>query len=222
MRLVFVSDTHNQMHKIELPLGDVLVHSGDALGRGDLMELSKFNHHLKDIGFEHVLFTPGNHDWPFQEDFSLAKKCLPNATILLDESKVIDGIHFYGSPWQPWFHSWAFNLHRGEEIAAKWAMIPEDVDVLFTHGPPMHIQDETLLGEHVGCEDLYKRVMDLKPKIHAFGHIHPSYGAKETPDTLFINASTCNEAYMPVHEPIVVDIDEDKKVTLITDLEEYL
>ena len=48
----------------------------------------------------------------------------------------MEGVKVYGSPWQPWFGGWAFNLERGPDIAAKWALIPDDTDVLLTHGPP--------------------------------------------------------------------------------------
>ncbi|MCK4490026.1 MAG: hypothetical protein KAU23_07180 [Anaerolineales bacterium] len=52
---------------------------------------------------------------------------------------IIDGTKFYGSPWQPWFYDWAFNLQRGPEIRSKWELIPEGIDILITHGPPYGI-----------------------------------------------------------------------------------
>ena len=38
-----------------------------------------------------------------------------------------------GTPWQPEFGGWAFNLKRGEECVQKWNLIPRDTDVLVTH-----------------------------------------------------------------------------------------
>ena len=57
-------------------------------------------------------------------------------------------------------------------------LIPHDTDVLITHGPPMAILDYAH-GEHVGCADLWKRVTDIAPKVHAFGHIHEGSGVED-------------------------------------------
>jgi predicted phosphohydrolase len=84
----------------------------------------------------------------------------------------------YGSPWQPEFFNWAFNLDRGSPLAEKWSQIPHDVDVLITHGPPMRILDKTSRGEPVGCEEMRKLLDEgtIKPRLHVFGHIHETYG----------------------------------------------
>ena len=91
-----------------------------------------------------------------------------------------ENVKIYGSPWQPEFYNWAFNLPRmGEELKAKWAAIPEDTDILLTHGPAQgHLDtsgppyNEPLLG----CELLAARIEEIKPKIHVCGHIHGGYG----------------------------------------------
>lgn len=215
-RIVFISDTHNQMDQVDLPVGDILVHAGDALGHGNFIELARFNEHLRDLGYRHILYSPGNHDWPFQEEFSLAKATLANATTLLDESVVIDGFKFYCSPWQPYFGGWAFNLQRGDPLREKWKLIPEDTDVLVTHGPPYNILDTVRYGEHAGCWDLADRISVVKPKIHCAGHLHQGYGSLQKENTLFLNASICNESYQPVNKPFVVDVDENKNVSLVS------
>lgn len=51
---------------------------------------------------------------------------------LEDAEATVAGLRFYGSPWQPAFHDWAFNLPRGEPLAAVWRRIPARVDVLVT------------------------------------------------------------------------------------------
>ena len=132
---------------------------------------------------------------------------------LQDSEVTIDGIKFYGSPWQPEFYNWAFNLPRGEKLAQKWAEIPDNTDVLITHGPAYGILDYAPMGGHVGCEELYKRISDIKPKIHVCGHIHNSYGQKTIDGIEFLNASVLNDRYEYAHKPIVVDFDiETKKV----------
>ena len=82
-------------------------------------------------------------------------------------------IHFSGSPWQPEFGGWAFNLKRGEECLRKWNLIPEDTDVLITHSPPLGFGDLCSTGTRAGCVDLLQSVQTrVKPKYHVYGHIH--------------------------------------------------
>ena len=38
---------------------------------------------------------------------------------------------------QPVFGNWGFNIERGDPIQKKWDMIPDDTDILITHGPPI-------------------------------------------------------------------------------------
>lgn len=37
----------------------------------------------------------------------------------------------------PWFNGWGFNLPRGQSLLDKWNLIPEGIDILMTHGPPL-------------------------------------------------------------------------------------
>jgi Icc-related predicted phosphoesterase len=135
---------------------------------------------------------------------------------LFDNDVTIDGIKFYGSPWQPEFHDWAFNLPRGEELAAKWEKIPDDVDILITHSPAYGILDYAPIGGHVGCEELYRKIAEVKPKIHVCGHIHDGYGQKTMGGIEFLNASVLNDRYEHAHKPIVMEYDtETKEITYI-------
>ena len=80
---------------------------------------------------------------------------------------------FQGTPWQPEFGGWAFNLKRGEECLRKWNLIPEDTDVLITHSPPLGFGDLCSTGIRAGCVDLLQSVQNrVKPKYHVYGHIH--------------------------------------------------
>jgi hypothetical protein len=131
---------------------------------------------------------------------------LKNAIYLQDSGVDIDGIKFWGSPWQPEFYNWAFNLPRGPELARVWAQIPNDTDVLITHGPPYGVLDEIYHGKRVGCQDLSDALERVKPKVHVFGHIHEGYGVLEQNGTTYVNASLCNQYYQLVHSPIVIDV----------------
>jgi Icc-related predicted phosphoesterase len=84
----------------------------------------------------------------------------------------------------------AFNLDRGGPLAERWAHIPDDTEILITHGPPHGIGDQTQSGLHAGCEDLRTRVRQVRPALHLFGHIHEGHGRWQIEETLFVNATT--------------------------------
>lgn len=116
------------------------------------------------------------------------------------------------SPYQPEFCDWAFNLPAdSNEIGEVWSKIPNDVDVLITHGPPAQILDFTSGGLHVGCPRLLKRVKQVKPRLHVFGHIHEGYGVEEEDSTIFVNASTCDLRYRPSQKPRVIPLEIKEK-----------
>ena len=213
--ITFISDTHTKHKHVtgELPGGDILIHCGDISNRGYMNEIKNFLEWFDGIkGYEYKIFIAGNHDFGFQDNPNLCAKLLqdyPTVTYLEDSSVIVDGIKIYGSPWQPRFHNWAFNVNRGWDIAQKWEKIPQDTDILITHGPSSTILDITNINERVGCEDLYKRVMEINPKVHACGHIHSSYGMKEIDGMTFINASNLGEDYLYQNDPITLDFEFD-------------
>jgi Icc-related predicted phosphoesterase len=148
----------------------------------------------------------GNHDFCFERDRERSEAELTHCIYLQDEEVEVAGLRFYGSPWQPWFFDWAFNLRRGAEIRSKWNLIPAALDVLITHGPPFGHGDMTMRGEAVGCKDLLEVVEEVKPRLHIFGHIHEGAGVSENDETTFINACTCDLQYEPVNAPVVFDL----------------
>jgi Icc-related predicted phosphoesterase len=208
MRIVFISDTHN-CQGFDVPAGDVLVHCGDFTMRGLGHEISAVNDWLCRLPHEHKLVVAGNHDIGFEDAPKVARRLLTAATYLQDEAITIAGVNFYGSPWQPWFDDWAFNFpqHDGGEMARNvWSKIPKDTDVLVTHGPPRGILDLAPVGGHVGCPEMLERIGVVKPKIHAFGHIHCAAGVEQHDGTLFVNASICDEKYKPTQPARVIDL----------------
>lgn len=207
MRIVCLSDTHNCNEEIDVPGGDILIHSGDATIRGTIDEIVLFNEWFAKLPHKHKIFVAGNHDWLFETNPKLAQSLLDtNINYLQDSFVEIEDLKIYGAPWQPWFFDWAFNLRRGEPLAEKWKLIPNDTDILITHGPPNGILDQTPAGDFAGCEELRSRVEEIKPKLHIFGHIHCGYGRAEKFSVKFVNASNCDEAYEPSNHPIVIDL----------------
>jgi Icc-related predicted phosphoesterase len=223
-KIVFISDTHNKHKHLTskgmgniLGSGDYLIHAGDCTSMGHKHEINGFLDWFSNTDFKHKIFIAGNHDFGFEQQTDIDQEYKDKGVIyLFDNDVTIDGIKFYGSPWQPEFHDWAFNLPRGEELAAKWEKIPDDVDILITHGPAYGILDYAPIGGHVGCEELYRKIAEVKPKIHVCGHIHDSYGQKTMGGIEFLNASTLNDRYEYAHKPIVVEYDtETKEITYI-------
>lgn len=215
-RFVCISDTHTYHDRISLPEGDVLIHSGDFSFTGTAIEINCFNEWLGTLNYKHKIIISGNHDLMFETNPNLARSLITNATYLQDSEFILDsGLRVWGSPWQPEFCNWAFNLPRGIDLRKKWDLIPKGIDILVTHGPPFSIGDRLSPqvigdfyedGEHIGCDQLMEVVKIVKPKYHVFGHIHEGYGEYDKHGTHFINASTCTEMYNPVNKPIVFDL----------------
>lgn len=226
MKITFISDTHGKHAELtdKLPGGDVLIHSGDFM-RGGYEEgeaIDFFDWLEHDVtGYEYKIIIAGNHDRLFENEPEQAAKLMgaycPSVIYLQDSSFKINGIKFYGSPWTPAFNNWAFNVERDSDaIEEKWNQIPDDTDILITHGPPWGYLDYTPYGGHVGCERMNNKIVETQPIIHVFGHVHSSYGHKYNDKTDFINASNLNDHYKLVNEPVNVILDEVfKKVQIV-------
>lgn len=210
MRFVCISDTHEHHREIAMPEGDFAVCAGDISMVGDLPEVADFVRWFAALPHRHKVFIAGNHDFCFEREAAAARAMVaaegPGVVYLEDSGATIEGLRFWGSPWQPWFYDWAFNLPRGAAIAEKWALIPDDTDVLLTHGPPLGILDLTPRGMAVGCEDLSVALQRVQPRLHVFGHIHRAHGTLDRNGTTYVNACSCNESYEARNPPVVVDV----------------
>ena len=205
--IVAISDTHGQHQALEVPPGDILVHAGDITNMGELEGVAVFNEWIGSLPHPHKIVIAGNHDFCFERNREASERLLTNCTYLHDAAATVMGIRFWGSPWQPWFFNWAFNLQRGEEIRQKWDLIPDDTDVLITHGPTYGHGDRTQSGELVGCRDLLEVIERIRPKLHVFGHIHEGYGVSSNDHTTMVNASNCDFSYAPVNPPVIFEYD---------------
>lgn len=208
MRIVCISDTHDLHPVLKVPDGDVLVHAGDATAHGTEAQVREFCEWFSSQPHPHKIFIAGNHDWLFETEPEKARRMTKGFTYLEDSAVEIDGLSFYGSPWTIRYYEWAFMLERGVELAVKWNSIPDRTDVLITHSPPQGILDRNGRGESAGCGDLLKRVRQVMPKVHIFGHMHPSNGTEIIGETVFINAAIAGDGreYTQASDPIVVDI----------------
>lgn len=222
-KLVFISDTHEQHHTLNIPLCDILVHCGDATGVGRVDRLESFNawaRRLKKLGTaKEVIFVAGNHDVLLDKSHPAVKRddrtrrlhrmaveALDSVIYLKDSEATIDGLRFWGSPWTPRFFDWGFQLNSEYHAREVFSRIPLGIDVLITHGPPAGVLDLCPDGRRVGSQALLEVVSKRRPKVHAFGHIHHSYGIEEMDGIKFVNASICTEQYLPLNKPIVIEV----------------
>lgn len=197
-------------------MGDVLIHCGDFTEDLGQASLRSFLRWFNDQPHAHKIFVAGNHDGALEKWPDLAramiKEFAPTCTYLQDEGCVIGTTNFWGSPVSPRFFDWHFNRDRGADIRRHWDMIPDNTDVLITHGPPFGILDINGFDKtRVGCRDLYEAFNRIQPAVHCFGHIHHSYGTHKFVhdmgnSTMCLNASCCNERYKPVNQPWVYQL----------------
>lgn len=221
MKLVVISDTHEREQYVTVPDGDVLIHCGDWTNQGGLGAIDKFMQWFVSHPHKNKVFIAGNHELSLanvnrENAMRIINNYLNNNVKFLENAyTIIEGVKFYGTPTTPYFYDWAFNYERGPAIAAEWAKIPNDTEVLITHGPPYGVLDlvqDTIqnLGRdlHQGCEDLAKRLGDLtKLKAHVFGHLHTNGGQSQViAGVTFANAAICTENYKPTNLPIEIVI----------------
>jgi predicted phosphodiesterase len=216
MRIVAISDTHGRHRQLSVPDGDVLVHAGDFMVSGTrLYEITDFSNWLMEQPHQHKIIIAGNHDIYFEKEPVLATARLDKSiTYLCDSGCDIDGVKFWGSPYQPEFYNWAFNVPRGPAIKEHWDLIPRDTDVLITHGPAHGWLDTVNRdGEHLGCEELRTAIKRVRPQFHIFGHIHGgagrAYFPPQEPDNWQLtsaNVSMMDESYKVVNVPFVIDV----------------
>ncbi|KAL6058555.1 Metallophosphoesterase mpped2 [Balamuthia mandrillaris] len=225
-RFVCISDTHSLHSYFEhIPDGDVLIHAGDFSNVGKAEDIEAFSEFLGSLPHKYKIVIAGNHDVSFDEENyeRLAvrfghngqhssreiKAMLKNCIYLEDQEVIVKGFRIYGSPWQPEFCDWGFNLARGEQCQEKWDLIPSGIDILITHGPPLGHGDLCSHGDRAGCVNLLDEIeRRIKPKYHIFGHIHEGYGTTTNGETIFVNCSTCNVRYdrRNLNPPIVFDL----------------
>lgn len=209
IKIVIISDTHTHHRNLTLPDGDILIHCGDfsnhPTSRHDYLD---FNLWLGKQQFKHRLVVAGNHEVGMPTDPQAFKSLIPNAICLFDEAVNIEGITIYGSQGIPSRSFW-YRAKYGayNNPIEKWAAIPLNIDILITHTPPRYVLD---YGKHKrgywheGDVVLLTRVLEIKPKIHCYGHNHDQPGVMKfcSGDTnssiYFINAAMAKNIIPPV------------------------
>lgn len=221
-----LADCHGHYPKLEG--GDLLIVAGDLTARDLENENALFDYWINEQLYKKKIVIAGNHDNVLFEGRLKLQFC----EYLCDSGTEFEGLKIWGSPWTLRFpgmnpHCMAFTVDTEEELAEKWALIPDDVDILVTHGPPMSILDWNSYGHNCGSASLTYRATCLPNlKLFAFGHIHEAYGQYTKEDLIefsqqnikifgppkcksmphIVNASHVNEHYEPVNKPIRIKI----------------
>ena len=208
--IVCTADLHENL--IEIPECDVLLIAGDIsfAFKGDLVAkqaflAGAFREWLEEVPAAEIVLVAGNHDQSIQEwGLPHGLRC----HYLEDEGAELCGLKLWGTPWQPWFHGWAFNAPRrhGERfLASKFDLIPADTDILICHGPPRGYGDHSGRSggqPHVGSTALTEAIERIQPRLMVCGHIHSGYGRYRLGVTEIVNAAHVDNDYRPVN-PVV-------------------
>jgi len=222
-----ISDLHGHYPKLEG--GDLLIVAGDLTSDDRIPSWKAYYDWLQDQDYKKIVYIAGNHDnflthalSSHEADKLELDRGDPKMEYLCDSGTEFGGLRIWGSPWTKRLpgmnpNCMAFTVDTDEELAEKWARIPEDVDILVTHCPPFAIMDEVQSYydkqiEYVGSYSLLKKIEKIQPRLMVFGHIHECYGKMTAenlqiiknlcPNTIFVNASHVNERYEPVNKPL--------------------
>lgn len=206
MKIVAISDTHLRHKNLTIPECDILIHAGDSEIR-TLSDLVLFNDWVGEQPCDSAIVVAGNHDLYLERcgfNLPISNDEL-NFHYLLDDSIIINGIEFYGTPWSKQFGSWSFMANEND-LENLFSIIPNTTDVLITHGPPFGILDRNAEGEYCGSKALRRTLARVQPKLLITGHIHEQ-GSKHTKvyGVDCYNVSVLNEKYRLTNEPTVVE-----------------
>lgn len=204
MKIWHISDTHTFHGLLDIPVDiDVVIHSGDVSNPQNAYlnkpEVDNFIHWYSKLPIKYKIFVAGNHDTSIERNLVNKMDFQSNGIVYLENDyteidlndgwkSVVDNdkigstvipskkIKIWGSPITPTFGvGWAFNKNRAKTHEI-WKHIPDDTDVVVTHGPPKGILDLSFNHsnelEFCGDSSLMKRILDINPKLVCFGHIH--------------------------------------------------
>lgn len=213
MKICAVSDLHGFLPPI--PSCDLLLIAGDnsPISLSDPFEqrawcTTRLANWMAAAPAERVVWIAGNHDtWIWEGGVGRKFEALERVTYLQDTSAEVDGLKIYGTPWTAGFGIgaswWAFDLLNGPDHFDPFTRIPDDADIVVTHGPPHGIGDLTLRDERVGSEELYQRLLQVQPKLVISGHIHEDFGVRRLrpgSETIVANVAMLDVDYRPVPE----------------------
>lgn len=213
-----IADLHG--YKPNLPGGDLLILAGDYTARDKIPEWCDFFKWIKEQPYRKKVLIAGNHDGLFETGFPKSQKeadelkevqeylnFKEDFEYLCDSGTEFEGLNIWGTPWTPWFHGVnpkckAF-MDSESYLQKRFSLIPNNLDILITHGPMLHILDANADGYACGSKALREEIDRARPRFHVFGHIHEQGNNQLMykhvgPNTWCVNCSYVNEHYKPV------------------------
>jgi Icc-related predicted phosphoesterase len=212
MKIVAVSDQHGFLP--DIPTCDLLLIGGDFTPvknhsipfQAEWLDTT-FRRWLQGVPARKIIAVAGNHDFIFQEAPERVPRDLP-WQYLQDSGTGWEGLKIYGTPWQPWFHDWAFNLHE-PDLVRVWEKVPDDTDILLLHGPPLGYGDGVPERggkvRRTGSPSLLARIEKIQPRLVVYGHIHEGRGEWRLGRTVLANVTIVDEGYDPIFPPWVYE-----------------
>jgi hypothetical protein len=233
IKVTCLSDLHGD--RPVLGGGDLLIVAGDCTAMDKVSQWQQFGFWLNAQKYQHKVWIAGNHDEVIEANIGYAREFCAGATYLQDSGieigfdveveedhkfrgtiqyTVNKKLKIWGTPWTNYFEGVnpdcdAFMLRSEFQLQDKYELIPEDTDILVTHGPCFGRLDETLYGDRPGSTALRSRVDFLRTKrlrYHVHGHIHEAYGMHEEGGLTTLNVSRMNRDYRPVNKIVNFEI----------------
>jgi Icc-related predicted phosphoesterase len=219
MKIYIFSDSHCRHKELNIPEVDMAIFCGDMSNSfnyiDNTIQCLDFLGWYSSLPIKNKLLIVGNHDRAIEYKWILPSD-YPKLNWFFNETKVIEGLKIFGSPYTPVYGNWSYGYNR-KDAHRYWNCIEEDTNIVFTHGPGKGILD---LAEDMedrnrivqaGCKTLYDKIMKIKPKYHMFGHLHSTHrfnnrGIYNNGVTTFINASCLNHSNNVLYDGFVVDL----------------
>ena len=184
MKIWHISDTHMMHEWLTIPSGvDMVIHSGDCSNVSNPVlneaEVRNFLEWYSALPIKHKIFVAGNHDTSIEKRLVTPADIFSMGITYLEHSSTsIQGLNIWGTPCTPEFGApgvWSWNRRR-EKMFKVWNSIPDNTDIVISHGPPKGVLDLSFNRqnelEFCGCSNMKKKMLQLQPKFCMFGHIH--------------------------------------------------
>lgn len=223
MKIQLVSDLHKNLPHVS-PC-ELLIIAGDITWEpyGATLKQHEWIHRefapwLAKLPAKHIVGIAGNHDQIFETDRHMVDWLKLKWIYLEDDETVVEGLKIWGTPWTPHFCDWAFNADE-YTLERVFSFVPEDTDILISHGPPAGFLDVNKSGKHCGSLACLQTLKRVKPKLFVCGHVHEGYGYlpykhEDGSITHLVNCSLVNSGYDAVNAPFAFNY-EDGNMTLV-------
>lgn len=211
MRVAAVSDLHGNLP--EIPPCDLLVIAGDvyAHGRRELERQRPWadgvlRPWLEQLPAQAIVAIAGNRDFLAERDPGFVRS-LP-WTYLEHEPVELAGLAIFGSPWIPEHGNGVF-MDAPAAHETRFDDVPEGIDLLVCHTPPLGTCDRTLAGVDAGSEPLARCLDRITPRLCLVGHIHEAHGSAMRGGTCCANVAVVDRWFARAYGATVLDVSRD-------------